>query len=128
MWTGEEEAGVRGEAGGQAPGNHAAALHRIWRAAGAHHGGHGEVSAPASHELRDTRRRRSLPNLSDQGALEVCSTQPAQPAVNFPPRSPKPPPPALWSVLYLSPGPSALTFTPTAPWPSDATSWSLTAS
>uniref|UniRef100_A0ABI7ZU82 GP-PDE domain-containing protein n=1 Tax=Felis catus TaxID=9685 RepID=A0ABI7ZU82_FELCA len=64
---------------------------RIWRTTGEHHGGHGEVSAPASCELRDTRRRHSLPSLSDRGPLEVCSAQPAHPAVNSGPRSPKPP-------------------------------------
>ena len=82
---------MRGEEGGQAPGTHPAAPHRIWRTTGEHHGGHGEVSAPASCELRDTRRRHSLPSLSDRGPLEVCSAQPAHPAVNSGPRSPKPP-------------------------------------
>ena len=118
---------MRGEEGGQAPGTHPAAPHRIWRTTGEHHGGHGEVSAPASCELRDTRRRHSLPSLSDRGPLEVCSAQPAHPAVNSGPRSLNLPA-VLWFVLFLPPGLSALTFTPTAPWPSDQTSWSLTAS
>lgn len=72
---------ARGGGRGRPPGTHRAAPHRIWRKAGEHHGGHGEVSAPAqqaqllrkvvSAVWHEAKGCHLLPSMGDWSTLEA---------------------------------------------------------